>query len=124
MNDFEPSDITAYSTFEDFFICRHAPGSRPLYTPNDDTVATVVADSRVVAYKSVPEAKRLWIKGADFSITNLVMDLQLGPNFAYGSVASFRLSPQDYHRYYSPVSGVVKHSEVCRKTITKSTRSH
>ena len=28
--------------------------------------------------------------------------------WANGAVASFRLSPQDYHRYHSPVRGVVK----------------
>ena len=68
----------------------------------------VVADSRVVTYDSVPEIKKLWIKGYDFSITNLVMDSQLGPQFADGPVASFRLSPQDYHRYHSPVTGTIK----------------
>jgi phosphatidylserine decarboxylase len=36
------------------------------------------------------------------------MDSQLGPKFANGPVASFRLSPQDYHRYYLPVPGTVK----------------
>jgi phosphatidylserine decarboxylase len=68
----------------------------------------VVADSRVVTYESVPEMKKLWIKGYDFNITNLVMDSQLGPKFADGPVASFRLSPQDYHRYHSPVFGTIK----------------
>lgn len=36
------------------------------------------------------------------------MDKQLGPQFDDGAVASFRLSPQDYHRYHSPVSGKIK----------------
>lgn len=36
------------------------------------------------------------------------MDRQLARTFADGSLASFHLSPQDYHRYHSPVSGVVK----------------
>lgn len=36
------------------------------------------------------------------------MDRQLGPLFDDGAVASFRLSPQDYHRYHSPVSGKIK----------------
>ncbi|GAM34112.1 hypothetical protein TCE0_015f01481 [Talaromyces pinophilus] len=108
MNDFEPSDINAYPTFEDFFVRAHKPGSRPIHAKNDPTKAVVVADSRLVVYETVAESKKIWIKGADFSITNLVMDKQLGPLFDDGSVASFRLSPQDYHRYHSPVSGKVK----------------
>ncbi|KAF2104486.1 putative phosphatidylserine decarboxylase [Rhizodiscina lignyota] len=108
MDDFEPSDINAYPTFEDFFVRRHAPGARPIHEKDDPRSAVVVADSRVVTYETVSKAKKLWIKGLDFSITNLVMDSQLGPKFDDGSVASFRLSPQDYHRYHSPVTGTIK----------------
>ncbi|KAL2811593.1 phosphatidylserine decarboxylase [Aspergillus granulosus] len=107
MDDFEPFDINAYSTFEDFFTRHHKPGSRPIHEPDDPSSAVVVADSRVVVYEAVAESKKIWIKGEDFSITNLVMDKKLGPQFGDGPVASFRLSPQDYHRYHSPVSGRV-----------------
>ncbi|CAK7224018.1 hypothetical protein SBRCBS47491_005406 [Sporothrix bragantina] len=108
MQDFEPSDVDAYPTFADFFTRRHTAGSRPIFRKEDDRAAVVVADSRVVVYNSVAEAKRLWIKGRDFSIGQLAMDVELGHDFDGGSVASFRLSPQDYHRYHSPVTGTVK----------------
>ncbi|EKG09242.1 Phosphatidylserine decarboxylase-related protein [Macrophomina phaseolina MS6] len=108
MQDFEPSDINAYATFEDFFTRAHKPGSRHVFAEDDGSKAVCVADSRVVVYETVEESKKLWIKGSDFSITNLIMDSQLGPRFAGGGVASFRLSPQDYHRYHSPVSGTIK----------------
>jgi phosphatidylserine decarboxylase len=108
MKDFEPSGIDAYSTFEDFFVRRHKPGSRPVHEPDDASSAVVVADSRVVVYEALAESKKIWIKGEDFSITNLVMDNKIGPQFGDGPVASFRLSPQDYHRYHSPVSGRIK----------------
>lgn len=65
----------------------------------------MVADSRVVVYETVAESKKIWIKGDDFTITNLVMDKQLGSLFYDGSIASFRLSPQDYHCFHSPVCG-------------------
>lgn len=108
MDEFDPSSPEAYSTFEDFFIRHHKPGSRPIFEPSDTHSAVVVADSRVVVYEQVAESKKIWIKGQDFSITNLVMDRKLGPKFSDGPVASFRLSPQDYHRYHSPVSGRIK----------------
>lgn len=108
MDEFEPSDIEKYTTFEDFFTRRHKPGSRPIYEPDDPSSAVVVADSRVVTYATFPEAHELWIKGNNFSVEYLIMDRQLARTFADGSVASFRLSPQDYHRYHSPVSGVIK----------------
>lgn len=108
MEDFEPSDISQYPSFEEFFTRAHKPGSRPIAEQQNPRRAVVVSDSRVVVYDSVALTKKLWIKGTDFSITNLVMDTQLGGRFANGAVASFRLSPQDYHRYHSPVTGTVK----------------
>lgn len=108
MDDFEPSDTAEYASFEDFFQRAHRPGARPIHAPDDASRACCVADSRAVAYGSVAESARLWIKGTDFSITSLAMDTILGARFADGPVASFCLSPQDYHRYHSPVAGRVK----------------
>jgi phosphatidylserine decarboxylase len=108
MDDFEPSDPEKYGTFEDFFVRKHKEGSRPIHKKDEPKAAVVVADSRVVTYDTVPQAKKLWIKGSEFNLTNLVMDVNLGARFEDGSVASFRLSPQDYHRYHSPVSGTIK----------------
>ncbi|CAG9992107.1 unnamed protein product [Clonostachys byssicola] len=108
MNEYEPSDITKYRTFEDFFVRAHKDGSRPIHEPQNLAHAVVPADSRVVAYESVAETKNLWIKGKSFSTSTLVMDTDLGSQFDGAAVASFRLSPQDYHRYHSPVSGKIK----------------
>jgi len=108
MSQFDPPDLDAYNNFEDFFVRRHTPGSRPIHAKNDPTKAVIVADCRVVVYDTVTKSKEFWIKGLDFSIATLAMDMKLGEQFADGRIASFRLSPQDYHRYHSPVSGVVK----------------
>ncbi|KAI3575816.1 phosphatidylserine decarboxylase-domain-containing protein [Fusarium oxysporum f. sp. albedinis] len=108
MDDFDSSDINEYNTFEDFFARAHKAGSRPIHRPDDALTAVVVADSRVVTYESVAETKKIWIQGHDFSITNLVMDTQLGSKYENAAVASFRLSPQDYHQYHSPVTGKIK----------------
>ncbi|KAF1739628.1 Phosphatidylserine decarboxylase proenzyme 3 [Beauveria bassiana] len=108
MADFDPSDIDKYTNFEAFFARRLNPGSRPIFRQDDASAAVVVADSRVVVFKSVAATKGLWIKGSDFNVTEVVMDTRLGAAFVDGAIASFRLSPQDYHRYHSPVSGRVK----------------
>ncbi|KAF7592342.1 hypothetical protein BBP40_000325 [Aspergillus hancockii] len=108
MSHFEPSDPEAYSTFEDFFIRKHAPGARPIHAPEDPTKAVIVSDSRVVVYPTVEATRRLWIKGNEFTISNLISDVDRAKRWENGAVASFRLSPQDYHRYHSPVQGKVK----------------
>ncbi|KAJ9616179.1 phosphatidylserine decarboxylase [Exophiala oligosperma] len=108
MEDFTPTDIHAYRTFEDFFVRRHKPGARPISQKNDSALAVVVADCRLVVYPSVSETKRLWIKGRNFTIGNLIQDVAAAKIWDHGAIASFRLSPQDYHRYHSPVEGTVE----------------
>lgn len=107
MKDFKPSDPSAYATFEDFFARHHTPQSRPIYEEDDMTKAVVVADSRVVVYPSVSQTKALWIKGKNFTLENLILDPERANVWTDGAIASFRLSPQDYHRYHSPVAGKV-----------------
>lgn len=63
MDDFEPSDVEKYRTFEDFFIRKHKEGSRPIYAQGDNSKAVVVADCRCVVYDTVAESHKLWIKG-------------------------------------------------------------
>ncbi|ETI29239.1 phosphatidylserine decarboxylase [Cladophialophora carrionii CBS 160.54] len=108
MDDFSPSDIHAYRTFEDFFVRQHKPGARPIFEEDDPSRAVVVADCRLVVYPTVAESKRLWIKGRNFTIGNLIEDDATARTWHNGAIASFRLSPQDYHRYHSPVEGVVE----------------
>ncbi|KAF8473437.1 phosphatidylserine decarboxylase-domain-containing protein [Kalaharituber pfeilii] len=108
MSLFEPEDINAYPSFQDFFIRRHKPGVRPIHKPDDSTAAIVVADCRLVVYDTVPHARSIWIKGHNFTIKNLIQDDTEWQRWHNGSVASFRLSPQDYHRFHSPVTGRIK----------------
>ncbi|KAE8154601.1 phosphatidylserine decarboxylase-domain-containing protein [Aspergillus avenaceus] len=108
MAHFHPSDPEAYSTFGDFFIRKHAPGARPIYKKDDPSMATIVSDSRVVVYPTVEATRKLWIKGDKFTIANLIQDPFRAKSWVDGAVASFRLSPQDYHRYHSPVEGTVR----------------
>ncbi|KAL8837996.1 MAG: hypothetical protein Q9176_005344 [Flavoplaca citrina] len=100
MCDFDPSDISAYPTFEAFFIRKHTGSSRPLFEPSNAARAICVADSRLVTYDSVSQSRTIWIKGKHFTIENLIQDKRAAQVFLDGSVASFRLSPQDYHRQW------------------------
>lgn len=40
MNDFTPSDITQYETFQDFFTRRHTAESRSICAPDDPVTST------------------------------------------------------------------------------------
>ena len=62
-----------------------------------------------MTFETVSEATRLWIKGRDFSVARLLGDAYKGQAEKYngGALAIFRLAPQDYHRFHSPVDGKI-----------------
>ena len=62
-----------------------------------------------MTFETVSEATRLWIKGRDFSVARLLGDTYKGQAEKYngGALAIFRLAPQDYHRFHSPVDGKI-----------------
>lgn len=100
--------LTSFKSFNEFFYRRiKLDEYRPLASPNDPYVTVSPADCRLNVFESISEATRLWIKGVNFSVTSLLKDEGLGKYFEGGSLVIARLAPQDYHRYHSPVDGVV-----------------
>lgn len=96
-------------TFNEFFYRELKPDARPVEEPENPYRLVSGADSRMMTFETVNEATRLWIKGREFSVARL-----LGPaykdeadRYVGGALCIMRLAPQDYHRFHSPVDGVV-----------------
>ncbi|XP_002459137.1 phosphatidylserine decarboxylase proenzyme 2 [Sorghum bicolor] len=100
--------IESFKTFNEFFIRGLKPGARPIAHGDQDSVATCAADSRLMAFSSIDESTRLWIKGRKFSIEGLLGTSVHSDALNKGSLVIFRLAPQDYHRFHVPVSGTVE----------------
>ena len=85
------------------------PSARPVELPDDPHRLVSGADCRLMAFESVNDATRLWIKGREFTVARLLGDAYHGQTERYvgGAVAIFRLAPQDYHRFHSPVDGTI-----------------
>lgn len=107
------SDPKMFPTFNEFFYRKLKPGARPIEAPDNENIVVSPADCRCTTFSTVDDATELWIKGRNFTLAKL-----FNGNFAnleksdlYKSdkccVGIFRLAPQDYHRFHSPVSGVV-----------------
>ncbi|CCG83644.1 Related to phosphatidylserine decarboxylase [Taphrina deformans PYCC 5710] len=102
-------DPAGYPNFNAFFARALKPGARPVSEPGDEGVMVSAADCRLVVFPSLTLAQQFWIKGRRFSVPAL-----LGPRcsdvaaaYAAGSISIFRLAPQDYHRWHTPLSGTV-----------------
>jgi len=119
--------INSFKTFNEFFyrcVCRvfslsHAylvplprklkADARPVENPDDPNRLVSGADCRLMAFESVSDATRIWIKGREFSVARLLGQAYAGQLDKYngGALCIFRLAPQDYHRFHSPVDGKI-----------------
>jgi len=98
----------SYKTFNEFFYRKLKPSARKITEPNNNKLAVCGADSRANVFVTVDEATKLWIKGHKFSLGGLLQDQEMAKDYQNGSLVIWRLAPQDYHRFHSPVTGTLK----------------
>lgn len=121
-------DPDKYATFNDFFARELKSGARPVEEEGDARVVSSVADCRLMVFETVDLAARYWVKGFGFTVGRLLGEEGEGGNgdpskkreaakenskkwantFDGGAIAISRLAPQDYHRWHSPVDGVIE----------------
>ncbi|KAF3992401.1 hypothetical protein FT663_02328 [Candidozyma haemuli var. vulneris] len=106
-------DPTKFETFNDFFYRKLRAEARPVEASEEDRIAVSPADCRCTTFVTVDSATELWIKGRNFSVAKLFNGnfngLEDTDLYSSGkcSIGIFRLAPQDYHRFHSPVSGTI-----------------
>jgi phosphatidylserine decarboxylase len=83
--------------------------ARPVEDVNDPYRLVSGADCRLMAFETIYEATQLWIKGREFTVGRLLGDVykREADRYLGGALAIFRLAPQDYHRFHSPVDGTI-----------------
>lgn len=107
LSDLAIQDIDKYQNFNDFFSRGLKPGARPAAEPQDEKRLVCAADCRLVVFDSIDLAREYWVKGKKFTVTALLYDDEHAGAFFAGALAIFRLAPQDYHRWHTPISGKV-----------------
>ncbi|GAA5949251.1 hypothetical protein JCM3765_003344 [Sporobolomyces pararoseus] len=105
--------LSSFRTFNEFFYRKLKPEVRPLDDPEDPRTLVSPADCRAMFFESIDAATSIWIKGREFTVGRMLGDYygQQAKEYEGGSLAIFRLAPQDYHRYHSPVDGVMGREE-------------
>ncbi|KAI9466577.1 phosphatidylserine decarboxylase-domain-containing protein [Lactarius psammicola] len=104
-----PNNIRSPETFNQYFYWKLKLDTRPCEMPDDPNRLVSGPDCRLMAFETISEATRLWIKGREFTIARLLGDaykVQI-ERYAGGALVIFRLAPQDYHHFPSPVDGIV-----------------
>ncbi len=93
-----------FKTFNEFFWRGLKATARPIVA--GERVAALPADGRHLAFPDVDAADGFYVKGAKFTLAELLGDEALAAQFAGGSMLISRLCPVDYHRFHFPVAGV------------------
>jgi phosphatidylserine decarboxylase len=101
-----------YNTFNQFFHRALKPECRPI-APGEG-VAVLPADGRHLAFQDVDNAQGFYVKGAKFTLLELLGDETVANLFARGSMLISRLCPSDYHRFHFPVSGTPAEARLVR----------
>jgi phosphatidylserine decarboxylase len=91
--------IEHFGSFNDFFIRKLKPESRPIHT----NPFVIPADGRYWFYPSIEKAQGFVVKGEKFHLVDLLQDADLASKYTQGSMAIARLCPTDYHRFHFPV---------------------
>ena len=103
--------VSSFKTYNEFFHRQLKPNARSMapMIAAMPSVITSPADCRITVFPSVNVARRLWVKGSEFSVRSLVESAELSQPFQDDtcSVAICRLAPQDYHRFHHFVDGKV-----------------
>jgi phosphatidylserine decarboxylase len=99
-----------YKTFNDFFYRALKPDARPI--AGGDDVAVLPADGRHLVFPNIDAAEGFYVKGAKFTVRELLDDEDLASRFAGGAMVISRLCPVDYHRFHFPVAGAPRESRL------------
>ncbi|MGK0289416.1 MAG: phosphatidylserine decarboxylase [bacterium] len=92
-------------TFNEFFTRQLKESARPVDQTENGVVSPV--DGRVSEFGQIQDGLLIQTKGILYSLTDLV-GKKYAETFKDGYFATIYLSPADYHRIHTPVSGTVK----------------
>jgi len=97
-------DISAYSSFNDFFTRPLKDAARPI---GEGIVSP--ADGTLSQFGAIRAGQLVQAKGHTFSAQTLLGgDASLAEAFLGGSFATVYLSPKDYHRVHMPMTGTLR----------------
>ena len=106
MNEAQKSELTAYATFNDFFVRALRDDVRPIVA--QDNQLAQPADGAVSQLGPINDDLIFQAKGHNYTIEALLAgQYQLAEKFRGGEFITTYLSPSDYHRVHMPCDGLL-----------------
>ncbi|MFD0694241.1 archaetidylserine decarboxylase [Paenibacillus sp. GCM10027628] len=101
--------IKDYMSLNDFFTRRLKPGLRPIH--EDATRVVSPVDAMITGIGDIKDGLILNVKGQDYTIDELLNRSPRTVNYKNGFYFVLYLSPTDYHRIHSPITGDILEKE-------------
>ena len=98
-------EIHSYSTLNDFFTRRLKPGVRIVDTHPESVVSPV--DAVITGIGEIKDGTILQVKGQTYTISEMLDNPAREEMYKNGHYIVLYLSPTDYHRIHSPISGEI-----------------
>ncbi|MBW2172288.1 MAG: phosphatidylserine decarboxylase family protein [Deltaproteobacteria bacterium] len=101
-----------FSSWNNFFTREVKEGARPIDGKNDNKVVAAPCDSTVYKIGRNAQAQsEFWIKAQPYSLADMLNN-EYVDQFVGGDVWQAFLSPFNYHRWHSPVTGTIRKAYV------------
>jgi phosphatidylserine decarboxylase len=91
-----------YISINDFFSRKYKNNYITIDDLNNEKVIVSPCECKITVFRNIDEMKQLWVKNNRFSLKSIGLE-----EYKNGSVAIFRLSPYDYHRFHMPIDGEI-----------------
>lgn len=98
-------EAAAYPDLHSFFIRKLKEGMRSIEGAEDDVISPV--DGMLADTGTVSKSLNMRVKGKDYSIEEMLGSREKAEAYEGGQYMILYLSPADYHRIHSPLSGRV-----------------
>ncbi|KAI0723326.1 Phophatidylserine decarboxylase-domain-containing protein [Earliella scabrosa] len=97
-----------FKSWDDFFTREFRPDVRPLNDPEDQYITSACESTIYARATNVQERDSFWLKGQPYSLADMLdYNTTYVQQFVGGTVYQAFLSATKYHRWHSPVNGVV-----------------
>jgi phosphatidylserine decarboxylase len=98
--DLSEAKQSRFKSLHDCFVRELKPGRRPV--DGDPAIVTSPSDAIIGAFGAISEGELYQVKGAPYSLSELVGDPAVADAHRNGKFVTLRLTSSMYHRFHSP----------------------
>lgn len=99
------NELHDFKSLHDFFIRKLKAEARPIDPQTTSVISPV--DAFIEDIGTIDKQKDIIVKGQTFSIEEMLGSNEKFPKYDQGTYLILYLSPSDYHRIHSPISGEI-----------------